>query len=300
VEEGKMKKLTLALLAITLVFTFGHPAHGKAAKKVAARKVASVRPARTVTRANATLPRPSEKSWDLRLALASGYATTSSNNRTDQQLRSSSGADQNIYFGLAVDLQVKKYYGLELEGFLNSAPEKLTTTNDIVTGKREELRSVQQQGVMAAAKFAYPLQFGFARITPKIGGGYGALGLRETVRQVDRESELQSTLSVRGPFATLGVEVTLFDDFALAADYARTISATGNRSTGGLGTDVASSDVLSPRFERMRVGAYYRIADPFVIGTQYVRRQIRYELPGESVATRETFNQFLGVIMVGF
>lgn len=253
-------------------------------------------------RADQDVPRASAREWTLQLGLLGGYAYASTNNATEQAQRSDAGFSRNVYVGGVADFRVKRYAGAEIEGFYSIAPSQSVIVRDRVVGTQEtDSKSLQQYGGMAHLKGQLPFRVGRVRVEPMLGAGFGTVGLRSASTNAQTDVEKDRNVQLWGFYGILGVEIEPVRRVVLHADYARSLATSGSAVDTVSNADASSrTEFTSARFERVRAGAYYRFTDLFMAGGQFIGRRVTYLAPGETTSTEENFNQFLGLVMIGF
>lgn len=250
-----------------------------------ARRLASREPVRGGSlRADGRLPRE-RKEWEARVALVGGFAQLNSSDGAEQSARDKASFKNGAYGGLQADVTVAKYLGAEVEGFFGQGATRSLTSVDRVTGTISTSdRQLRQLGGMGAALGRLPLWIGNVKIVPKAGVGYGYLKL-------DGNGPQGEDSKLTGAYGTIGFDVSLTSDLLVSADYARSFASSGETST---------SAADASHFDRIRAGAYYRVAEPVLVGGQYLRRTLSLTGTSGSQEVTETSNQFLGALMIVF
>jgi hypothetical protein len=266
-------------------------------------KVASRGPASADIKVTGEMPRAKEKDWSIALALTGGYSNAHSNDARTQAERDATGINRAGYLGLSLDLKAMKYTGFEIEGFYGAGRSGTSTSVDRVTGtiSTNEAR-LEQYGGMAAFKGQLPVAVGRGWIAPKLGVGYGILGLRKASTDLRSAAQTETITDNRlsGPYATAGFDSELLPKVLLNADFAVSFAGKATTSSSVGGVDQADVDADSARYYRIRAGLLYRFTPNFTAGGQYNRRQYQVSAAGSDNATVENVDQFLGVIQVNF
>ena len=224
-------------------------------RKEVSRKLASVENGTTYSKARVQ-NRGKAENRDLKtgIALLMGMASVTSINEPP--------ASPTV--GLNVDFQAMKYFGAELEAFL-----------DIPLNKAADYS--RNLGFMGNLKGQLPLTFGSVRFVPKLGVGFGFHQILEFTKGETEADDAEEAASLSGPYATVGFELEPLKDFLLLADYALTVSAAGTLelkdSFSGIETELGQTKI-----ERVRVGGYYRLTRNLRLGAQFTRRALRYDL----------------------
>lgn len=224
---------------------------------------------------------------DLRVGLLGGLSRTST-------LASSGGAESrsdfanNLYVGLAADLRVKKYFGLELDGYMGLGSERVSSLGETI--------SQRSHGLKASLKAQMGWVNRGVRYSPKLGLGYGFAKIEDSASLSGTTST--DSASLGGAHYLVGLDVEIGRRFLLGFDYTHSLFASGTVTRASLPsvTDASANGVA---LERFRLGAYYRFVPHFLGGLQYVRRGYRYEVnAGGSLVTEDNgLNQFLAVFV---
>lgn len=256
---------------------------------------------------------PSESFIGLRLGLLGGISRLSSSDANVQETLSAQETDQNGYVGLLADINVGRYLGAEIDGFFGIAPTMILVDDS----NNETEVSVRHSGMMAHLRAQLPLPLGNFQLTPFVGVGYGFIGLKSEYASLTTDSttgsagtDMTEESTVKGPYWTGGVMLFPSGSLILSADYSSSFSATADGSntlnSGGSATE-------NGQFSRIRVAGYVRVTPKFLIGAQYIQREmtalsigtglaptaVSEDTAAGSMDTR-TLKQILGVLMVEF
>lgn len=241
-------------------------------------------------------PDNEEKLFDLRLSGLAGLTNITNSDATTQANRSSENLVSNVYLGLNADLRMWNYFGVEAEGYYGIAP-----TQNVTSGSTTIPMSLRQMGGIGVAKVQLPFWLGDMRFTPKLGGGYGYMGLNastgsSTGSSLSSSTSSASTLAVGGPCGVVGLDFEPTNYLLFSADYAHSFAATASYTVGA--STLAGTD---PSFQRFRASAYYRLFPNFLLGGQFIERIMTSTYSSGTFNTpiqNETQTQFLGVIML--
>ncbi len=282
------KALTIFLTLTTITsMAFAETSTGKPAKpkRWASRKPASQESGNLRTSGET---KSSPKEWEVRIGITGGFAQLNSSDGKEQAARDATNIKNTVYGGIDAQLSAWKYLGAEVEGYYGFGSTATQTSLDKVTGATTSSdRKLTQYGGMGDVQGRYPFSVGGIRIIPRAGLGFGLLDTSDSSTATGSETYLT------GLYATGGADIHLLPEIYLSADYSRSVSASGTVSTTS-GGQTKSLDGTSPNFDRIRVGAYYRVTRDFTVGSQYLRRTLT--LSGNT----ETTNQFLGAFLVNF
>lgn len=298
-----MKNLVVAILALGIVVSFSSRGEDqilwkpdnriyKSNQKKIHRKLASLAPE---VRASATpttnkervfMTGPAQKETELRLSIQGGVT--------------------GLAFGATADIRHKKYLGLEADTM------KIFPTSAKMGEPNESLdQTLAQTATMVAVKGQYPFKLANATWTPRLGLGYGFISADILSTETGATSSETSTVSLSGPYATVGLDVEISRGIVLSLDYSHSISASGQGSSSLDGT-TSNFPGLSGSFSRLRVGAYYRLMPKVLVGGQLASRNVRAtsKIATESSSSAQLFSfsssssinasqtQLLGVVMI--
>lgn len=192
------------------------------------------------------------------------------------------------HYGLNGDLKFK-HFGVEIEGSGSSGTGTAVLVSD---PKSSSTVSFQQIGVMGALKGHYALTVKKIKWIAKLGAGYGLISATQSQATTSVVSgSLKNSLS--GIFFVIGIDALVLPWMNLSADYALSITASGSSSITGSPLVTAASGAS---FQRIRIGATFRVARRFTLGAHYMLRSMSYGLNSPS----ESHNQVLGSVGVIF
>lgn len=233
------------------------------------------------------------KSSGVRLNLMGGISSIAGGDATEQAIRDSNNVQQNKYLGANVDVTIQNYFGLEVEGFYG-----LASTGVETDGVSSADTSLQQMGGAGLLKFQAPIRTGRFRITPKVVGGYGMMILKHS--GLYGPAAGSSGLNMKGIMAGGGVELEAFNTIILSVDYVRSFGAGGTYESS---TFVQPESLTNANFDRLRVGAYYRLTQNFVLGAQFQQRRVSSDFAGAgfgSPGSQERISQITGSLGIEF
>lgn len=259
------------ILVLALIFALPHLAEAKEKRKGAPRgvmksasirKMASAEPSERYSEIKVQegeSPRAPRGELGFLLSFLSGLST--------------SGGSSSLDFGAQGDLHWKKYFGGEFDAFV--AP-------GIGSGR---VKSTQYGG-MIDVKGRLPFRIGESAIlSPKAGLGFGGVGIKSSGGRSD------ATFKASGLYFMGGLEARLARRITLNVDYAKTLFGNGSASTNAA---ISLPQVDSAGFDRIRVGADYRVSVGTSVGAQFIHRGLSVTMAGTE--TTSTINQFLGVV----
>ncbi|MBI4402979.1 MAG: hypothetical protein HY537_02385 [Deltaproteobacteria bacterium] len=257
----------------------------KPTKKMA-RTYASYEPgSRTWEKVRQT-PIREQKEVEFRLGLLGGIAK-------DQSI-----SDSIYQFGLAGDLRAT-YFRMELDGYYGFLPAK-TENISFENIRIESKTSTQQYGGMFDLNGQLPFFTGKVKWIPKLGAGYGLHVSKTTAEEFidDVPINTNTTTQIHGPYVTAGLEIDIASLFILMGDYARTLGSLG--TSAKIDPLIEGEPAKSAQFERIRAGLYFRLADHFIVGGQFVRRATEFKISNaETTYTSSTSqNHYLGMLML--
>lgn len=226
------------------------------------------------------------KEWAIKLRLAGGLSSATNSDATTQSNRESLALGQNFYLGAQADVTAYRYFGGEADFYMGVAPP--ITVQD---GAEETTRSLQHWGFMADAKVQAPIPMdGNLFITPKLGIGFGALGMNESQ---EGEQTSQALFQVSGMYLSLGADAQLSEKISIGLDYATSLGASAMLdSTSAQGPSQADGS-----FNRLRIGAYWKLNPTLSLGGQFVSRTISASAT-TGAGGSESLTQFLGVLQI--
>lgn len=230
----------------------------------------------------------------LRLGVLLGMTNVSSDDQRTQTSRSEQALSQNFLLGLNADVQYARYFGAEVDAFMGIAPAVTISTTG--TNSSERMKSMKQSGALANLKLQYPVSPFF---TPKLGVGYGMLGLSQTDEAAGQSSS--ASASYKGIYAVAGFDVRLSEDFLLTLDYAQSLS-TSVGITANTNGQVQTVDLTGGGFNRIRVAGYLKVAPKFYGGLQFTSRKLKEVGDAAQGASLfgEGLTQFMAVGMIEF
>jgi hypothetical protein len=247
--------------------------------------------------------RPNEpvRPWALRLNLLVGYGVTTTTNSVTQAAWTSGGYAKNIYLGAEGDFKFAQYFGAEGEGFFNFAPKSAVVTTGTTTSSQVSLR---QLGALANAKLMYPMTFpGHLQLIPKLGAGFGLLGLNQSVEiGTTTVTTTIANIQTKGFALVAGADLILNERILLGADYALSLGASGSQTSGtstSTGTTTVANTVLdfaSAGFQRFRINGAFLVSDFFLVGAQYTFRLLSYTPVAATVDTQIRYHQFNAIL----
>jgi hypothetical protein len=255
------------------------------------KRVASRKPASDGSLSlRATRRAPRESNWRWQIGVLGGLSTSDSSNAATQADRQSLGYNQNGLFGGMIDVTAYRYFGFEADGFYSASPSRSSQHFDPLLGKTvSDEKSLHTYAAQGALKGQLPFRWQSVQWSPKLGVGYGFLGMRNNLALANGAVD-NETATAYGPYAMVGLDVDLMREVTISVDYSHSLGASGSIN--------GATDTTSARYDRIRAGAYYRFNPSFSFGGQFQRRQLSFSSTGTS--DTETFNQYLGVAAVTF
>jgi hypothetical protein len=260
--------------------------------KKRARRLAAVESETSVSKVRVQNPNYPSTNDDnfFRIGALGGVSSLSSGNLSQQALITGAGTGQNIYLGLNGDFR-HQFYGAEFDGFYGLGSGSASTAASIIgsSSSTTSASSLQQYGGLIDAKVQYPFRTGAIKWIPKLGIGYGLVGLLSSASG----SSVSGNYQVGGVFATGGFDVEPTSFLIFQADYALSLFANGTYSNG---TTLYPGS--SANFDRLRFGAYYRIFSSGLLGAQFIQRSMNITFPTSAAQSQlNSQSQFLGVFM---
>ncbi len=207
---------------------------------------------------------------------------------------STSGSNSNpFYLGVLAESH-SRFLGFEVDGFYLSGNLKNNTTlqND----------SLDQFGIFGNLNFEIPIPIPYFLIVPKIGLGYG---LTQTTwkpfTNVVPAPVPNTKESLHGAYITFGGEIDPLDFMILSLDYSFSFYTNGSLSGGGTTTTDMSLNKDNSNFNRLRLGAFFRLGRQFILGAQFIRRVINIQIPATTTTGGSiTQEHYLGTIGIEF
>lgn len=235
--------------------------------------------------------------WKLRLDLTGGLASLSNNSSKDRAARDNSNIDRNAYFGLNSEFQWGQYLGVGLDTYLSSGTAGNVPVVDPISGGIDSRsRKISQSGVAFDLQGRYTLEHWGHLWNWRAGLGYGMLSVNQTNPPVSA-SATASTLKVSAPYLTGGLEIRVIPHVSLNGDAAVSFGgSTSSSVTTASGTTDTALD--SPRFVRYRLGVSVEITPEYLVGIQYIRRELRGTASNSTARQVEATNQFLSAFTV--
>lgn len=238
---------------------------------------------------------------DLRFGFLAGLSSMSSTSQNTQAGRDEEKLGQNILLGVNADVRFMHYLGMELDGYYGIAPTQTIEAIDITYKKK-----LQHRGAMFNVKGQLPFYTQSIRWVPKLGVGYGLMGLKQSTEMEPTTEKIEVSSSVKGVYGTVGLDVEPLSWLMLSADYAKSFSASGNYSytQGALSQELSDS----ANFSRIRFGVYFRVDPNILLGGQYTKRTmgLSQQVEGDSaggfanISSSESLNQIAATILFQF
>lgn len=203
---------------------------------------------------------------------------------------------EGLSFGINGDLRVS-WFGMDLDASytpsletkkresyiepvpLYCVPEACYGGVESVEHTRTVAETITRYNGMINAKIQLPEGSGPLKIVPKLGVGYG--WVFENALHISRDLEEEkwtSSLQVRGPYATLGLEFKLFSLITLSGEYSRSFLARATYSH----SNRSGLTLAEPQFSRLRIGAQLKVDSHFSFGCQYLSRSTKAQLFDEN------------------
>lgn len=196
-------------------------------------------------------------------------------------------AQTNWAVGLALDVREYRYFGLEADSYYAFPPKTSEQVKEI--------------GVLVNAKGQIPLFLDTVRVVPKLGVGYGFSRTTTTTAPLSEEDSADTdTISLNGPYATVGLEIEPIGNVIFMADYLQSFSAKGALKSDGFASESTLGNV---KLERIRANLLYRFQKGVLAGAQYTRRTSRYDLgviDTESISADSQLNQIQALLILEF
>lgn len=250
------------------------------------RKLASLRTRNRFGNMKAAAKRRRSNQTSLVLGLVTGHSSTSTNMVASQVSRDAAGYNQNIYLGVEGDLRLSKYVGIDMEGYFGLANSQSFDNSE---------RSVQPYGLMGDVYGRIPFYASRdLKLVPRAGVGFGAHFIGESI--LVNGAEFGQSSRVLAPYGVVGLEFVFFRRLTLSTDLAMSAFGDGVFAPR-TGQD---QDVANPSFTRVRLGLDYRVSVPVSVGAEYTRRDMEFQIPGNSFNTVERSDQLLGVLKFHF
>jgi hypothetical protein len=235
-----------------------------------------------------------DRPFEWKIALSGGISSLGASDKDSRTSMGEAVPTSTISLGLASEIAAWKYVGLGIDAFYN-LPAKSATDG--------ETRTEKKLGAMIDAGVRYPFWLGNVRIVPKAGLGYGTLSMTGTSVSNDLALSTVDKAGYHGIYATVGLEVMPFNRFTIGLDFAQSLKASGNISYTGIDTPL-SYDFSDAKFNRLRVGGYYRIFSDISLGAQFVSRSVSstIDFPSDTsdairTTTSYTQSQIMGVLI---
>jgi hypothetical protein len=180
------------------------------------------------------------------------------------------------FAGVNADITIKRYFGLEIDGFYGGA-ENSSAVDGMLT-------STRQWGLSGLAKLQVGLALGRFKLTPRLLGGYGAVSVSEDFTAPLSGSPTssganQTDTTVHGILWGYGAELEGFGNLVLTFDLVKSLG---------------QSSEIEQGFDRLRIGAYYRVTPSLLMGVQYQSRNIA------SGSDFKSLSQFTGSVGLEF
>lgn len=236
----------------------------RVAKKRSARRLASIESSEDSLGSGSSSARVRTKSRAkesiFRIGILSGIASIAgSNGQTGGSL---------LNIGLQGDYQ-SKYWGIELDAYYGMGLG-LSSSSSSASGMTQS-----QYGLFLGPKFNYTFGAGDFRFTPKVGAGYGMLGMNMSASAstsgTTTSASAKSTFS--GIYAMAGFDMFLTRWLYINTDYAMSVSASATAESSQNGV-TASGSLDGAKFQRIRAGVNFLLGQHLILGGQYYSRSL--------------------------
>lgn len=236
----------------------------RVAKKRSSRRLASIESSEDSLDSGSSSTRVRTKSRTqeniFRIGIVSGVASIAgSNGQTGGSL---------LNLGLQADFQ-SKYWGVELDAYYGMGLG-LSSSTGSASGMTQS-----QHGLFLGPKFNYTFGTGDFRFTPKVGAGYGMLGMNMSASSstsgTTTTASAKSTFS--GIYAMAGFDMFLTRWLYINTDYAMSVSASATAENSQNGV-TASGTLEGAKFQRVRAGVNFLLGQHLILGGQYYSRSL--------------------------